>query len=111
MIDSIINFYRDSELVQFFFWFPLVFNTCVYPVELWMRYQRDKRAVENNELYYYDFLKMGDVLYCLFLTVTPCINALATIFDAFPTAFKIVFKKFGWLIDIQFVKDTRKKDK
>lgn len=110
MIDSIINFYTESEVVQFFFWFPLIFNACVYPVELWELYQKDKKAVEKNENYYYDFLKVGDIFYRVFLTITPCINALATIFDSAPIAFRILTRKLGWLFEIQLVKDTRNKE-
>ncbi len=110
MIDWIINLYTESPIVPFFFWGPAIFNGLVYPVHIWARVQKDRKAVENNQRFYSDFITIGTIVKYIFLTFLPVLNALSTVFHAAPIAWIYLAHRLEWLFDIQLVKDTRAKD-
>lgn len=110
MVDWIINFYTNSAVVPFFFWGPVFINGVVYPIHVWKRVQKDRKAIESNEKYYSDFIKVGDLFWYFFCTVIPVVNALACIFNAVPIAWDYVSHRFDWLFRLQLVRDTRPKN-
>lgn len=93
-----------------FFWSPMFLNFIGYTLESWSHIQRDKKAVSENNKYYSDFYKVGDVFWYLFLTITPIVNCFAFFFDCLPDLFNRIYKRLGWLFDIQFIKDDRNND-
>lgn len=120
MFDWIIESYSNSALVQFFFWGPVVFNACVYPVHVWARVQKDRAAIkqwqddyakaerENKSTYrpsLYDsgFVSVGSLFKYFFLTTLPVLNALATIFHAGPIAWEYITHRFAWLFSLKLV--------
>lgn len=109
MIQQVIDFYTNSGVVQFFFWFPVVFNMIVYPFHIWYRIQKDRQVVRDNERYHTSFMTVGEIFKYLFLTFVPVLNALDVIFHSAPIAFRYLCEKFDWLFKIQLVKDTRPK--
>lgn len=107
MIDKIIDFYTNSGVVQFFFWFPVVFNGIFYPLHVWKRVQRNRADLSNDK--YTTHITVGDLFKYFFLTVIPVLNALDLIFHSFPLAWKYVAHRLDWLFSIKLVKDNRKK--
>lgn len=107
MIQNIIDFYTNSGVVQFFFWFPVVFNMIFYPIHIWTKVQKDRKAVIENKNHY-DFVTVGELFACFFLTVVPVLNALNLIFYSAPITWKYIVTKLDWFFGIQLVKDTRR---
>ena len=119
MINSIIDFYKSSDIVPFFFWGAAVFNMFVYPIHLWARVQKDRRTVvkwredvaekQKEEgayiptLHDSNFVTIGTFIKYFFLTFTPVLNALATIFHAAPIAWEYLTKHLGWLLDLKII--------
>ena len=119
MIDWLKDLYSNNDLIAIFFWGPVVINAIVYPIHLWMRVQKDRAAVNkyNEQLskaketsdrrpsfYYSDFVTVGTIVKYFFLTFTPILNALATIFHAAPIAWDYLSERFAWLFTVTLVK-------
>lgn len=123
-MDWIIDLYSNNDLIAFFFWGPVIVNSMVYPLHLWLRVQRDRAAVKkyNNDLeiaqsknhiepYFSDhgFVTIGTIVKYFLLTVVPIVNALATIFHAAPIAWDYLSERFAWLFQVKLVKAPEKK--
>lgn len=101
MIKWILNLYTDSGIVQFFFWFPVLFNTVFYPIHVWKRIQQNRTDLEEKN--YTDHITVGDLFKYFFLTVIPVLNCLDLIFHSFPQAWKYVQHRLDWLFGIKLV--------
>ena len=86
-------------------------NLVIYPIHVVSRVLKDRKAVENNEKYYDDFVKVRHLFGYLCGTVIPIVNVLCFVFHAWPILWEKIKHHFEWLFEIQLVKDTRKKDK
>lgn len=123
-IENAIEMYANSYMIKFWFWAPLLFNACVYPFHVLVRFRNDRARIakwrkdtadalarhENSgtggktylpSLSTYDFVSVGSLFKYTALTFLPVLNALATIFDAGPIAWRYLAMRFEWLFSLK----------
>ena len=97
MLDFLKSFEFMSGLGVFTYWIPLLICTCVYFFRAIWLYKSDLSRC--NENHYTPKLTVGLIIWFIILSVTPCINMFAMVFDCAAS----VFKWIGRFFDIPLV--------
>ncbi len=97
MIDSIKDYAMSYEFVSmlalFTFWVPMTVCLSVYLFRLISMYKRDLKECENER--YTPTLTVGVIIWYSILSVTPCVNLFAMVFDCASSVFKWLGEVFN----------------
>lgn len=97
MFDYIKSFEFTSTMALMVYWIPLVICALVYFFRTILIYKSDLKKCK--EKYYEPKLTIGLIVWFFVLTVTPCVNLLALVFDCASS----VFKWLGRVLDVPLV--------
>lgn len=112
--------YSNPLMSLLFLVLPVLVNSIFYLLHLWGRVQEDRATVaawRHNvkeakasrqtslpTLNDYNFVTLGTVFWCLFLTFIPIVNAIALVCDSGPAALRWLAKKLSWMFDFKLVR-------
>lgn len=97
MIDYLTSFEFSSLMAIFLYWIPLVVCGSVYLFECVGEYRDDVKRSEKK--FYSPNLTIGVIAWRFLLTVVPCVNLIAMVFDCMSS----VFKWLGKFLDVPLV--------
>ena len=97
MIEYITSFEFTSMLALIIYWIPLLICATVYLTRTLLLYKADLKKCQDK--FYTPTLTVGLIVWRVILTVTPCVNLLATVFDCSSS----VFRWLGKFLDIPLV--------
>jgi hypothetical protein len=100
----------NSWLALMLYWLPLALCAYGYAVRTFVRVRKDRNArkkasgpVVNHYGDYRPSITIGSLAGYLFLTVTPCANLFAAIFDVSPVLFRVFFDWCARVLDMPLV--------
>lgn len=97
MFEYIKSFEFTSTLALLVYWIPLFICAGVYFFRTISLYKTDLK--KSDEMYYNPTLTIGLIVWFIVLTLTPCVNLLALVFDCAGS----VFIWLGKVLDIPLV--------
>ena len=92
MLEYLKSFEFASILALYIYWIPTAICTCVYFLRSVGLYQQDLQKCQ--EKFYTPQLTVGLITWFVILSITPCVNLLAVVFDCASSVFKWLEKFF-----------------
>lgn len=98
MMEYVKSFEFTSMLALYVYWVPLVICAIVYFFRTIHLYKKDLVKREESK-FYSPSLTIGTIVWFVLLTITPCVNLFALVFDCASS----VFTWLGKVLDIPLV--------
>jgi len=86
MLEYIKSFEFTSTVALMVYWIPLVICAIVYLFRMIGIYKSDLKKCQDK--FYTPELTVGLIVWFVILTITPCVNLLALVFDCASSVFK-----------------------
>lgn len=102
--DWVIALQWNSLLAFLLYWTPLAVCAVTYTVRIIEQYKKDLADREADNQSYYPELTIGFIVGHIFLSITPCINLGAAVFDCMGA----IFKRLKQILDIPLVPKRKK---